>query len=376
MNCRNNRPATRFEAMTAQTSARTATGSLRRSEWLSIGGMTTVVLALNVVGWATLLALVVPHHYVVGGGQVFGVGIGLTAWTLGMRHAFDADHIAAIDGTTRSLMAAGRRPVSVGFWFSLGHSSVVFGLCVLLSIGVRALAGPVRDGSSSLHHYTGLVGLAVSGTFLVALGVVNLVVLLGIVGMLRGMRAGGLDQVELERRLASRGLLNRVLAPATRAVRKPWHMYPVGLLFGLGFDTATEVSLLVIAGGAAVFSLPWYAILTLPVLFAAGMSLFDSIDGCFMNFAYGWAFAQPVRKVFYNLTVTALSVVVALAIGTVELVSLAVQQLGVVSGPLAAVGGLDLNHVGFVVVGLFVLTWAVAATVWKVARVEERWRTR
>ena len=362
--------------MTAQTSARTATGSLRRSEWLSIGGMTTVVLALNVVGWATLLALVVPHHYVVGGGQVVGVGIGLTAWTLGMRHAFDADHIAAIDGTTRSLMAAGRRPVSVGFWFSLGHSSVVFGLCVLLSMGVRALAGPVRDGSSSLHHYTGLVGLAVSGTFLVALGVVNLVVLLGIVGMLRGMRASGLDQVELERRLASRGLLNRVLAPATRAVRKPWHMYPVGLLFGLGFDTATEVSLLVIAGGAAVFSLPWYAILTLPVLFAAGMSLFDSIDGCFMNFAYGWAFAQPVRKVFYNLTVTALSVVVALAIGTVELVSLAVQQLGVVSGPLAAVGGLDLNHVGFVVVGLFVLTWAVAATVWKVARVEERWRTR
>jgi high-affinity nickel-transport protein len=252
----------------------------------------------------------------------------------------------------------------------------VFGLCLLLSFGVRAVVGQVTDNASTLHHWTGLVGTGVSGVFLLLLGVVNLVVLVGIARVFRQMRSGAYDEAELERQLASRGLMNRVLGRTTRAVTKPWHMYPVGVLFGFGFDTATEVSLLVLAGGAAAFALPWYAILTLPVLFAAGMSLFDSIDGCFMNVAYGWAFAQPVRKVFYNLTVTALSVVVALVIGSVEVVSLIVEQLGIASGPLAAVAGIDLNHVGFLVVGLFVVTWVVAATVWRVARVEERWSPR
>jgi high-affinity nickel-transport protein len=167
--------------------------------------------------------------------------------------------------------------------------------------------------------------------------------------------------------------MNRILGGATKAVRKSWHMYPLGFLFGLGFDTASEVSLLVIAGGAAAFSLPWYAILTLPVLFAAGMSLLDSIDGCFMNFAYGWAFSKPVRKVYYNITITGLSVAVALIIGVIELVSILTEKLDITSGPLAWLGSLDLNFVGYVIVGLFVLTWAVALGVWKYGRIEEKW---
>ena len=170
--------------------------------------------------------------------------------------------------------------------------------------------------------------------------------------------------------------MNRILAGVTRAVTKPWQMYPVGLLFGLGFDTATEVSLLVLAGGAAAFALPWYAILTLPILFAAGMSLLDTIDGCFMNFAYGWAFSKPVRKVYYNITITGLSVAVALVIGTIELVSILADKLGITTGPLAAVAGLDLNHVGYAIVVLFVLTWVVALAVWRLARIEERWTRR
>src|SRR3954467_11452929 len=232
-----------------------------------------------------------------------------------MRHAFDADHIAAIDNTTRKLMSDSHVAVSVGFWFSLGHSSVVFGLCLLLALGVKALAGQVENDQSGLQQTTGLVGTAVSGVFLLIIGVLNLVVLRQIVGVFRRMRDGAFDEAELEEHLNNRGLLNRILGRVTRAVTKSWHMYPVGLLFGLGFDTATEVSLLVLAGGAASFALPWYAILVLPILFAAGMSLLDSIDGSFMNFAYGWAFSKPVRKVYYNITITGLSVAVALIIG-------------------------------------------------------------
>jgi high-affinity nickel-transport protein len=354
------------------TSGASVLSRLSRREWRSLSGMTAVVVGLHLVGWITLLAVVAPAHYTAGG-QVFGIGLGVTAYTLGMRHAFDADHIAAIDNTTRKLMEDGRRPLSVGFWFSLGHSSVVFALVLLLAAGVRALAGQVTSPNSTLQHVTGLVGVAVSGTFLLLIGVLNLAVLRRILGVWRGMRAGTYDEAELEAHLNSRGLLNRVLGRFTRAVRKPWHMYPVGLLFGLGFDTATEVSLLVLAGGAAAFALPWYALLILPVLFAAGMSLLDTIDGSFMNFAYGWAFSKPVRKVYYNLTITGLSVAVALIIGGIEVTSIVVERLRITSGPLAAIGSLDLNHVGYAIVGLFVLTWVVAGLVWRFGHIEQRW---
>ncbi|WP_243656173.1 HoxN/HupN/NixA family nickel/cobalt transporter [Cellulomonas wangleii] len=348
-------------------------GRLSRGERVSIAGMASVVLALTVVGWGVLVLVVAPARFQVDSTTVFGVGLGLTAYTLGMRHAFDADHIAAIDNTTRKLMTDGQRPVSVGFWFSLGHSTVVLVLCVLLAFGVRALAGQVEDESSTLQRTTGMIGISVSAVFLLVIGILNLVVLRQILRVFKDMRGGRYDEETLEQHLNNRGLLNRVLGPATRAVRKPWHMYPVGLLFGLGFDTATEVSLLVLAGGAAAFQLPWYAILTLPVLFAAGMTLLDSIDGCFMNFAYGWAFSKPVRKVYYNITITGLSVAVALLIGGIEVMSIVSERLGLESGPIAWVGGLDLGHVGFVIVGLFVVTWVVALAVWRFGRVEERW---
>jgi high-affinity nickel-transport protein len=346
--------------------------SLSRAEWRSVAGMVGVVVALHVVGWFALLALISPHHYHVGG-QVFGIGLGVTAYTLGMRHAFDADHIAAIDNTTRKLMADKQRPLSVGFWFSLGHSSVVFILCGLLAAGVRALAGEVQDDQSGLQQTTGLIGTTISGVFLMAIAAINMVVLVGIIRVFREMRAGTYDEDALEEQLNKRGFMNRILGGVTRAVRKPWHMYPVGLLFGLGFDTATEVSLLVLAGGAAAFALPWYAILVLPILFAAGMSLLDSIDGSFMNFAYGWAFSKPVRKVYYNITITGLSVAVALIIGAIELISIVSDKLSIDSGPIAWIGGLDLNHVGYVIVGLFVATWAVALLIWRFGRIEEKW---
>ncbi len=249
----------------------------------------------------------------------------------------------------------------------------MFVLCVLLAAGVRALAGQVENDSSGLHTVTGLIGTAVSGFFLLVIGVLNLIVLRQILGVFRAMRHGAYDEAELDEHLSNRGFMNRFLGGATKAVTKPWHMYPVGVLFGLGFDTATEVGLLVLAGGAAAFSLPWYAILTLPVLFAAGMSLLDSIDGCFMNFAYGWAFSKPVRKVYYNIAITGLSVAVALIIGTIEVLSVVADKLGVTTGPVAWVAGLDLNFVGFAIVGLFVLAWAVALTVWHFGRIEQKW---
>jgi nickel/cobalt transporter (NiCoT) family protein len=347
--------------------------SLSRGEWMSLAAMAGFVTLLHVVGWGLLLALVAPHRYEVGGHQVFGIGLGITAYTLGMRHAFDADHIAAIDNTTRKLMTDGKRPLSVGFWFSLGHSSIVFGLCLLFAAGVHALAGQVESDGSQLHDLTGLIGTGVSGVFLYLIGVLNLVVLVGIVRVFRQMRQGAYDEDELEAQLNNRGFMNRILGGATKSVTRSWQMYPIGLLFGLGFDTATEVSLLVLAGGAAAFSLPWYAILTLPILFAAGMSLLDSIDGCFMNFAYGWAFSKPVRKVYYNITITALSVAVALIIGTVELGSIVTDKLGITSGPLARVADLDLNSVGYAIVALFVLTWVVALAIWRFAHIEDTW---
>ena len=348
--------------------------ALSTSERRSLWGMGAFILLLHVVGWGVLLGLVVPRGFTVGG-QLVGVGLGVTAYTLGMRHAFDADHIAAIDNTTRKLMGEGERPLSVGFWFSLGHSTVVFVMVALLALGIRSLAGQLGDDQSALQRSAGLWGTSVSGVFLLLIGLINLVALVGILKVFRGMRRGRFDESALDAHLDKRGFLIRVLGKVTKAVRKPWHMYPIGLLFGLGFDTVTEVGLLVVAGGAAAATLPWWAILTIPVLFAAGMSLLDTIDGSFMNFAYGWAFSKPVRKIYYNITITALSVAVALLIGGIQITSIVTDKLEITSGPLAAIGSLDLNSVGYWIVGLFVATWVVALAVWRVARIEQRWES-
>ncbi|WNZ14821.1 HoxN/HupN/NixA family nickel/cobalt transporter [Streptomyces sp. 11x1] len=347
---------------------------MTRGEWASLAGMAGFILALHLIGWFTLVVIVAPEHYSVGS-KTFGIGIGVTAYTLGMRHAFDADHIAAIDNTTRKLMGEGRRPLSVGFWFSLGHSSIVLALTFLLTLGVKSLAGPVRDDGSVLHETTGWIGTTVSGTFLYVIAVVNLVIMVGIWKVFREMRSGAYDEAALEEKLHSRGLMNRLLGRLMRSLTSSWQMYPIGLLFGLGFDTATEVALLVLAGSGAASGLPWYAILCLPVLFAAGMSLLDTVDGSFMNFAYGWAFSQPVRKVYYNLTVTGLSVAVALVIGTVELLGLVAEKAHLHGIFWDRVAGVDLNTVGYVVVGLFFVTWAVALLVWRCARIEQKWTT-
>jgi high-affinity nickel-transport protein len=334
--------------------------------------MALVVVGLHVLGFVTLIAFVAPSHGLASAGAIT-VGAGMTAYTLGLRHAFDADHISAIDNTTRKLMAEGKRPLSVGFWFSLGHSTIVFLLALLLALGVRSLSGPVKNDHSQLHQVTGWVGTTVSGTFLYLIAALNIVVLVGIVGVVREMQRGTYDEATLERRLERRGLMNRIFGRTAKAVSRPHQMYPVGVLFGLGFDTATEVALLVLAGGAASAGLPWYAILCLPVLFAAGMSLMDSIDGSFMNFAYGWAFSKPARKLFYNLTVTGLSVVVALVIGTVELGGLLAQRLQLSGAFWSWLEGIDINSLGFVIVGLFLVTWAVALAVWHFGHIEERW---
>jgi high-affinity nickel-transport protein len=347
--------------------------SLTPAEWRRAGGLAAAILGLHVIGFGLLFAFVVPGHFDLGASGVFGVGVGITAYTLGMRHAFDADHIGAIDNTTRKLMTEGQRPLSVGFFFSLGHSSIVFLLAAAFAIGIRGLTGAVENDSSTLHQATGLIGPTVSGVFLVAIGIVNLVVLIGIVKVFRRMRHGEFDEQQLEGQLNSRGFMNRFLGRATRAVKQPWHMYPLGLLFGLGFDTATEIALLATAGTAAAGGLPLYAILCLPVLFAAGMSLLDTIDGAFMNFAYGWAFSKPVRKVFYNITITGLSVAVALIIGVIELMAVFADKLGLTGGIFGFVSNLDLNYVGYAIVGLFVITWIIALSVWRFGHIEEKW---
>jgi high-affinity nickel-transport protein len=347
-------------------------GRLSRAEWIKLGGMAAVIVGLHVIGWFVLTAIVAPQHLSTGT-KTFGIGIGVTAYTLGVRHAFDADHIAAIDNTTRKFMSEGKRPVSVGFWFSLGHSTIVFVLALLLSFGVKTIVGPVQNENSNLHHYTGLIGTSVSGSFLMIIAAFNLVLLIGILKVFRDMRRGRYDEDTLEEHLNNRGLMNRILRPIMKSISRPGQMYPVGVLFGLGFDTATEVALLVLATAGAAGGLPWYAILCLPVLFAAGMCLFDTIDGTFMNFAYGWAFSKPVRKVFYNITITTMSVVVAVFIGGLELLQVLSGQLHLSGGFWNYTNDFDLNQAGFVIVGMFLVIWLAALTIWRIGHIEERW---
>jgi high-affinity nickel-transport protein len=332
--------------------------------------MAVAIAALFAAGFA-LLALAPAGVRL--SGDVFGFGTGILAVTIGARHAFDADHIAAIDNTTRRLLADGGRPLAVGFFFSLGHSAVVFALAATLGIGVRALGAQLGDGGSTLHAATQLVGTVVSGGFLYLIAILNLAVMPPIVRTLAAVRSRRLDESALERALNRRGIMSRLFARASARPRRSWHMFPMGALFGLGFDTATEVSLLVISGTAVVSGLPWWAVLALPLLFAGGMCLFDTIDGVLMNVVYGWAFLRPVRKVYYNVVITALSALLALIIGTIELLGLVAQRLGWNGRFWNELERLDLTAVGLIIAGLLVLTWGVALGVWKLGRFDERW---
>jgi nickel/cobalt transporter (NiCoT) family protein len=332
------------------------------AEWLRLSGFAGAVGFLHVVGWGLFL------YYA--GSYPALAGLGVLAYTFGLRHAFDADHIAAIDNTTRKLLQQGKRPLGVGFFFSLGHSTVVFALATGLAVAAKT----VNSKIPSFQDWGGYVGASVSGTFLWIIGVLNLIVLLDILRIFREMRRGAYDEQRLEQRLQDRGFMNRFfLGKLFRLVSHSWQMYPLGLLFGLGFDTATEVGLLAIAAGVATHHVPFFAVLSLPVLFAAGMSLMDTADGAFLSHAYGWAFSNPVRKVYYNITVTSLSVAVALVIGTVELTQVVATKLALDSGFWGWTRALDFGTLGYGMAGLFVLTWAVSVTVWKTRRIEERW---
>jgi nickel/cobalt transporter (NiCoT) family protein len=345
--------------------------SWRRRGTYRAAGLLAVIAVMHAAAFGILLVLVVPHHYHAAGGQAFGFGLGITAYTLGMRHAFDADHIAAIDNTTRKLMSDGKRPVSVGFWFALGHSTVVLLLAALISAGARE-ATSLTGRASHTHQTLALIGTAASGAFLYLIAVLNLVAFAAIAKLYRAARGGRYSEALLEEHLGKRGLLNRILGRLTRSVTRPGQMYPVGLLFGIGFDTATEVLLLGMAAGSAAAGLPWYAAVCLPLLFAAGMSLFDTLDGTFMNVAYQWAFASPARKVYYNLAVTGLSVAVALVVGTIELAGVAHDRLGLHDPLTGWLANLNLNNAGFVLAGLFAAVWAAALSYWKITRAGRR----
>jgi high-affinity nickel-transport protein len=346
--------------------------SLSPDERRRLGAMFGVIFFL-LFGGLILMAFATSSHYHLADGTMFGWGTGFLALTLGMRHAFDADHISAIDNTTRKLMAEGQRPMGVGFFFSLGHSSVVTALAIVLNFGIKSLGVQVKNQNSNLHHYTGLIGTSVSGAFLVLIALLNLIVLWSVLKVFVAMRKGTYNEVELEKHLDSRGFMMRFFGPIARRIDASWKMYPLGILFGLGFDTATEVALLVLAGSSVVAGLPWWAILSLPMLFAGGMSLLDTIDGSFMNFAYGWAFSKPVRKVYYNIVITGLSVVVALFIGGLEVAQVFAQQLNLTGGFWNYALSFNINKAGFIIVIMFVAVWGIALTVWRFGKIENRW---
>lgn len=343
------------------------TAAFDRDERRRLGGLYGAILAIHVAGFGTLLLF--------GLGNPALVGLGGLAYAFGLRHAFDADHISAIDNTTRKLLTEGKKPLSVGFFFSLGHSTVVLLIAMALGLAVKSVVQGLAEGSS-LRTVGGLVGTGVSGGFLLLIGVLNLLVLLDVIGVYRRLRRGDFDREELEKELNTGGLMTRLFGRLFRMIRSAWHMYPIGFLFGLGFDTASEVALLAISAGAAAQGLPFAAVVSLPLIFAAGMSLMDTTDGAFMAKAYGWAFSNPVRKVFYNMTVTGLSVFVALFVGVVEVAQIVIRVSGAHGVPFDTIASLDFGTIGLVIVGAFVVTWAVAWAFFRWGRVESRWTAR
>jgi nickel/cobalt transporter (NiCoT) family protein len=343
-------------------------------------GMYGSILLLHAIGFALFIIIVLPAHY-----RFFGIGLCVTAYTLGLRHAFDADHISAIDNTTRKAMNMRQgtdkpRPFAFGYFFSLGHSTIVIAIGVGLIIAEKTVLPAVTHSNSSLESFGGTFGTIVSAAFLFLIAILNLIILAGIVRVFRSMRRGEYNEAQLEAQLEKRGFFYRFFGRWMNTIDKEWQMYPVGVVFGMGFDTATEVALLTAVALAAGEHIPWLAIIALPILFTAGMSLMDTSDGLFMNVAYGWAFFNPVRKVFYNLAITGLSVGICVFIGGIETLSLVPQDFphsfSQTSGFWGFMFNFDINKAGFVIVGMFIVTWAAAILIWKYARIEERWTAR
>ncbi|MGP4088888.1 HoxN/HupN/NixA family nickel/cobalt transporter [Streptomyces sp. KR55] len=335
-------------------------GRWTRAERLRITGIVGVIAALHVIGWSVYLFYADDPA----AAGAFA-GAGTLAYTLGMRHAFDADHIAAIDDTTRLMLQRGRRPVGVGFFFAMGHSTVVLALALVVALA----AGATGAGVDTFRQVGGLVSRIVAVVFLLLVAGLNIVVLAGVLGLWRHLAEGRLDRRELELRLLDRGLLNRMFGRRTRGlIRSSWHMYPVGMLFGLGLETASEVTLLTLSAGTASHGpeLPVLAILSLPLLFAAGMSAFDTADSMLMTRAYSWAYRSPARRLYYNIATTGMTVVVAAFIASVYVADFVVDTTGA-RGPLAAYASLadHFELLGYAVVAIFVVAWLAAAAVWR-----------
>jgi high-affinity nickel-transport protein len=346
----------------------TISNAFDRGERRRLGGLFGIVALMHLVGWGVMLVYVAPQYPAM-------LGLAGLAYTFGLRHAFDADHISAIDNTTRKLLQDGQKPMGVGFFFSLGHSSVVLLITLALGLAVQFVVRSVEAEGSGLKYTGSLIGTTVSGTFLVLIGVLNLIVLLDTYRVYQAMKRGSYDSAALEHELTAGGLMSRIFGRLFKLIKSSWQMYPIGFLFGLGFDTATEVGLLAISAGSAAQHLPLVAVLSLPIIFAAGMSLLDTADGAFMAKAYSWAFTNPIRKIYYNLTVTGLSVFVALFVGGIELLQIFSEEFGLAGGPWNVINRIDFNLMGFIIVGVFILTWIVALAIWKTLRIEERWGT-
>jgi nickel/cobalt transporter (NiCoT) family protein len=349
-----------------------------RDEIPTIIGVLGTVLLLHVVGWGLFFyynSNPEYHNLTSSTGALVYAGAGALAYSFGLRHAFDADHIAAIDDTTRLMLAKGKKPLSVGLYFSLGHSTIVLALSIVVAFAAQK-AVQFQEGFAETGS---IIGTSVSGFFLYLIGILNLIILVGIVGVWRKAKTGRFSHQHLEDLLNERGLMRKIFrGKFKKGFDNSRQIYPVGVLFGLGFDTATEVAILGLSATAAIGTvggvLPPLAIIALPIIFAAGMSLMDSLDGIFMTKAYGWAFTSPLRKIYYNITTTSISIFVALVIGTIQLVNVLAAKTDIESiPPFGLISSIDLGGIGYFIVLSFILAWVFSVALWKVARFEKRY---
>lgn len=342
-------------------------------EKVEIGVLIAVILIATAIAFGLLIwvsSLVGSHQFnsgAAGYGLITFFTAGLLAYTFGLRHAVDADHIAAIDNTTRKLLQEGKRPLTVGTWFSLGHSTIVFALAVGIVVAANAVNGAIPQ----IQAIGTILGTLISGAFLIIIGLVNLIVAIEIYRIFQRLKRGNLNEAELEQQLQQRGFMYRYFGRLFRVIERPHQMYPVGVLFGLGFDTASEIFLLAITAVVALGGAPIYVALLLPLLFTCGMVLIDTIDGVTMRFAYGWAFQRPLRKVFYSLTVTLISVMVAFAIGGVELLQVLAIEFGWSGAFWEGFMNLDFEVLGYFVIAIFIITWGAATAYYRYKRYDQ-----
>jgi high-affinity nickel-transport protein len=349
-----------------------------REEIPSLIGILGTVVALHVIGWGLFIYFNSNpdyHDLTDSKGALVYAGAGALAYSFGLRHAFDADHIAAIDDTTRLMLAKGKKPLGVGLFFSLGHSTIV----LALSVGVAFAAQKAVRFQEDFAKTGGIIGTSVSGFFLYLIGILNLVILIGIVGVWRKAKTGKFSHQHLEELLNDRGLMRRIFrGKFKKGFDNSRQIYPVGVLFGLGFDTATEVAILGLSATAAIGTvggvLPPLAIIALPFIFAAGMSLMDSLDGIFMTKAYGWAFTSPLRKIYYNLTTTSISIFVALVIGTIQIINVLATKTDIDNyEPFTTIANIDLGGIGYFIVISFVAAWLLSVLIWRIGKFESKY---